>query len=86
MLLSHPSPFSGNDRLSAQDLLTIRKVHDYAYNKLYGEEGRVDENGERLEPETCLEILCMDQVRPVSLVRPFSIPHPHHPKGSGCQN
>ena len=53
---------SNNDRLSAQDLLTIRKVHDYAYNKLYGEEGRLDENGERLEPETCLEILCMDQV------------------------
>ena len=56
------SPCSSNDRLSAQDLLTVRKVHDYAYNKLYGEEGKLDENGERMDPETCLEILCMDQV------------------------
>ena len=48
--------------MSAQDLLTIRKVHDYAYNKLYGEEGKVGEDGEKLEADTCLEILCMDQV------------------------
>ena len=61
-LLTYLTVHSVADRLSAQDILTIRKVHDYAYNKVYGEEGRMGEDGEKLEADTCLEILCMDQV------------------------
>lgn len=59
---------SNGDRLSAQDILTIRKVHDYAYNKVYGEEGKIGEDGEKLEADTCLEILCMDQVNKYPLI------------------
>ena len=44
------------------DVLTIRKVLDYTYQKLYGEEGKVDEDGEKIDAADCLEILCTDKV------------------------
>ena len=53
-------PFS--DRLSAMDVLTIGKVMDYAYQKAYGEGGKVDKEGEKIDCKNCLEILCMNQV------------------------
>ena len=51
-----------SDRLSAMDVLTIRKVLDYAYQKLYGEEGKFDEDGEKIDCADCLEILCTHKV------------------------
>lgn len=44
------------------DVLTIRKVLDYTYQKLYGEEGKVDEDGEKIVAADCLEILCTHKV------------------------
>ena len=52
-------PFS--DRLSAMDVLTIRKVKDYAYQKAYGEGRKVDKEGEKIDCKNCLEILCMHE-------------------------
>ena len=43
-------PFS--DRLSAMDVLTIGKVMDYAYQKAYGEGGKVDKEGRKLTART----------------------------------
>ena len=42
------------------DVLTIRKVLDYTYQKLYSEEGKVDEDGEKIDAADCLEILCLN--------------------------
>ena len=53
-------PFS--DRLSAMDVLTIGKVMEYAYQKVYGDGGKVDKDGEKINCKSCLEILCMNQV------------------------
>ena len=52
------------DRLSAQDILSIHKVYDYAHQQLYGEGGgKVDAGGEKVESILCLEVLCGDKVR-----------------------
>ena len=45
------------------DVLTIGKVMDYAYQKVYGEGGNVDKEAEKIDCKNCLEILCMNQVR-----------------------
>ena len=52
-----------SDRLSAQDILTVRKVLEYVYPKVYGEEGKVDKDGTKIDCTDCLELLCNDQVR-----------------------
>ena len=60
-----PPPPHCSDRLSAQDLLSIRKVQEFAYQKVYGDEGkREGEGGEerKVDCGDCLEILCMDHV------------------------
>ena len=38
----------------------IRKVLDYTYQKLYGEKGKVDEDGEKIDAADCFEILCLN--------------------------
>lgn len=43
-----------SDRLSAQDILTVKKVTDYLYGKLY--EGKKDETTDTIE------IYCQGQV------------------------
>jgi len=53
-------PFS--DRLSAMDVLTIGKVMEYAYQKVYGDGDKVDKDREKIDCKNCLEILCMNQV------------------------
>lgn len=50
---------SVSDRLSAQDLLTIKKVQEYVYDKLYGEKG--DESGKDGRGSH-IDILCAEQV------------------------
>ena len=59
---SHLSPSSSSlpsssDRLSAQDILTVRKVQEYVYSKMEPKKGIEGEQG----PE-CFEILCHEQV------------------------
>ncbi len=52
-----------SDRLSAQDLLTIKKVQEYVYDKLYGDKGKEagkDGRGGNIE------ITCADQVSETS--------------------
>ena len=51
-----------SDWLSAMDMLTIGKVMEYAYQKVYGDGGKVDKEGEKIDCKNCLEILCMNQV------------------------
>lgn len=52
-----------SDRLSAQDILTVKKVIDYLYGKLYGDKGPVNSNDEKIDPLDCLELFCQGQVR-----------------------
>ena len=52
-----------SDRLSAQDILTMKKVLDYLYNKLYGEKGKLDKNNEKMESSDVLELYCQNQVK-----------------------
>ena len=56
---SSPSLFF-SDRLSAQDLLTIHKVQEYVYDKLYGEKG---EDAGKEGRGSNIDILCAEQVR-----------------------
>ncbi len=52
--------FLCSDRLSAQDLLSIKKVQEYVCPKLFGnKDGKVDNLEEKAQQ---VEILCMDQV------------------------
>lgn len=51
-----------SDRLSAPDILSIKKVMEYIYQRLYGEEGKLDEDKHKIDCGDCLEILCMNQV------------------------
>lgn len=53
---------SYSDRLSAQDILTIKKVLDYLYTKVYGEEGPKGADGEPVNCTECFEILCNNKV------------------------
>ena len=48
----HPFIHSFSDRLSAQDILTVRKVTEYLHGKLYGNE----------ETSDWIEIYCQGQV------------------------
>ena len=49
-----------SDRLSAQDLLTIRKVQEYVYDKLYGDKGEeAGKDGRGAD----INIACAEQVR-----------------------
>ena len=50
------------DRLSAQDLLTIKKVQEYVYDKVYGEKG--EESGKEGRGSH-IDIICAEQVRPL---------------------
>ena len=43
-------------------MLTIWKVFDYIYQKLYGEEGKLDEDVEKMDRTDCLEIFCTNGV------------------------
>ncbi len=53
-----------SDRLSAQDLLSIRKVQEYVCPRLFGnKEGKVDNLEEQAGQ---VEVQCMDQVGEVS--------------------
>ena len=54
---------SSSDRLSAQDILTVRKVLEYLYPKVFGEEGKLDKDGTKIDCTDCLELLCNEQVR-----------------------
>ena len=48
-----------SDRLSAQDLLTVKKVQEYVYDKVYGDKG---EDAGKEGRGSNMEITCADQV------------------------
>ena len=60
-----------SDRLSAQDILTIKKVQEYVYDKLYekGEESGKEGRGSHID------ILCTEQVS--GSHPPWDHPPPH---------
>ena len=49
--------------MSAQDILTVRKVMDYLYSKLYGDKGLKDGEGELIECTECFDVYCNGKVR-----------------------
>lgn len=49
-----------SDRLSAQDLLTIKKVKEYVYDRLYGDKG---EDAGKEGRGGNIEITCAEQVQ-----------------------
>ena len=54
--------FVSSDRLSAQDILTIKKVMEYLYSKVYGEDGLADGKGLKVDCTECFEVFCNNQV------------------------
>ena len=42
----------------------MKKVQEYSYQKLFGEEGKLDASGAKVEAGDCIQVYCMDKVIP----------------------
>ncbi|KAL5493114.1 hypothetical protein EMCRGX_G014241 [Ephydatia muelleri] len=61
-LYKYSKDAKGPEQLSSYDVLTILKVMDYCYTKVYGDKGRILEDGTKMKPHECMDIICLDQV------------------------